>query len=183
MIKKTFFKLSPLFVLFVMFTASALADTITLTLSNAFETGMPGSTVNFIATASAPLTNGATVFLNSDSFNVASPLVMDDSGFFNNFPLSLDPGGSYTGELFAVDVPLSASGVYSGYFEILGGADGDALNVLATVPFQVNVAAQGVVPESSSLVMVAIGALFLALFVNRGKMDAMSLASVVRTRR
>ena len=172
MMKKTLFKLSPLFALLILFTASALADTISLTLSNPTETATPGSTITFTATASAPLTNSATVFLNSDSFNLDSPLTLDDSGFFNNFPLSLDPGDSFTGELFAVDIPLNAAGVYNGSFEILGGADDNTFEVLASVPFQVNVAAQSAVPEPGSLMLFATGTLLLAFCAGRKRTAA-----------
>ena len=70
----------------------AFADTISLNLTAPVQSGTAGSTVFFSATV-APGTNAGTVFLNGDSFDVTSPLRLDDSGFAS-FPLSLDPGDS-----------------------------------------------------------------------------------------
>ena len=71
----------------------AFADTISLNLTAPVQSGTAGSTVFFSATVAAPGTNAGTVFLNGDSFDVTSPLKLDDSGFAS-FPLSLDPGDS-----------------------------------------------------------------------------------------
>src|ERR1035437_6365817 len=76
----------------------AAADSITLTLAAPNQIGSFGSTVSFTATVSAPSTNTAAIFLNGDSFNVDSPLAVDDTGFFS-FPLSMNPGDVYTGVL------------------------------------------------------------------------------------
>jgi len=104
MMKKTVRTLST-FALFVL-TATLLlstrtfADTIDLSLNAPAQPVTAGSTVSFFATVS-PGTNGGTVFLNGFSFNVPSPLILDDSGFFNDFPFSLDPGDSFSGVLFS----------------------------------------------------------------------------------
>jgi hypothetical protein len=42
------------------------ADALNLNLTNPVQSGVPGSTVSFTATVSAPSTNGAAVFLNAD---------------------------------------------------------------------------------------------------------------------
>ena len=92
MMKKTVRTLST-FALFVaavtlLLSSRTFADTIGLSLAAPTQSGTAGSTVSFVATVSAPGTNGGTVFLNGDSFDVTSPLVLDDSGFFFDFPLS-----------------------------------------------------------------------------------------------
>jgi hypothetical protein len=69
-------------------------------LASPFQVGAFGSTVSFTATVSAANTNTATIFLNSDSFNVEAPLSVDDTGFLTNFPLSMNPGDSVTNVLF-----------------------------------------------------------------------------------
>jgi PEP-CTERM putative exosortase interaction domain len=158
MMKKTSFTLSALLAVLLVFGGSAFADTLNLSLANPVQTAAPGSTVSFIATVSAPSSNAATENLNSDSFNVDSPLTLDDSGFLLNFPFTLDPGQSFTDLLFSVDIPSgTALSSYNGFFSILGGADGDAMDVLSTVQFQVNVGSASAVPEPGSIVLLATG--------------------------
>ena len=125
MMKKTVRTLS-MFALFVvaatlLLSSRTFADTIGFSLNAPVQPGTAGSTVSFVATVSAPGTNGGTVFLNGDSFNVSSPLLLDDSGFFNDFPLSLDPGDGFSGTLFSIALPSNlAAGLYTGSFEIRG---------------------------------------------------------------
>jgi len=109
------------------------------------------------------------VFLNGFSFNVPSPLLLDDSGFFNDFPFSLDPGDSFSGVLFSVALPSNvAAGLYTGSFEILGGADSGAFDTLGSVDFQVNVApTASTVPEPESLMLLAAGLPGVAFLVQR----------------
>jgi hypothetical protein len=173
MMKKTLRTLSML-VLFVLPTAlllssRAFADTINLSLTDPVQSGTAGSTGLFSATVSASGKNSDAIFLNGDSFNVTSPLVLDDSGFFQNFPLSLDPGDSFSGVLFSVELPPNvAAGLYTGSFEILGGADGGAVDNLGSVDFQVNVTpTASTVPEPESLMLLAAGLPGVALLVRR----------------
>jgi hypothetical protein len=162
--KKTVLSLSVFLLAAFLPAAPALADTITLVLSKPVQAGAPGSTLTFDATVSAPLSNGAAVFLNFDNFGdtIPGPNTIDDSGFFLNFPLSLDPGDNFTGALFSVALPSNvAAGSYTGFFEIFGGSDADAANSLATVNFQINAT-----PEPGSWVLLAtgLGILILAMW-------------------
>jgi PEP-CTERM motif len=173
MMKKTVRTLS-MFALFVLaatllLSSPTFADTISLSLNAPVQPGLTGSTVSFVATVLAPGTNGGTVFLNGDSFDVSSQLMLDDSGFFNDFPFSLDPGDSSSGTLFSIALPSNlAAGLYTGSFEILGGADSDSLDTLGSVDFQVNVApTASTVPEPESLMLLAAGLPGVALLVQR----------------
>jgi hypothetical protein len=160
MIKKTVLSLSLFLLAMFLPAAPAWADSITLVLSQPTQTGGPGSTLTFDATVSAPLANSATVFLNADNFGDTIPgSTIDDSGFFVNFPLSLNPGGNFIGTLFSVALPLSvAPGSYTGYFEIFGGSNADDGNPLATVNFQINAT-----PEPGTWVLLATGLGILAM--------------------
>ncbi len=151
----------------LMASAPAVADSINLSLDNPPLTANPGTVLSFRATVSAPLTNGAAVFLNGDSSTIDYPLTLDDSGFINNFPLSLNPGGSYTGVLFAVTVPtyVTLFNTYNGYFEIDGGADSGAGSYLASVSFQVE--AEPAAPEPGTVVLLLAGLAGMAAMVLR----------------
>ena len=160
MIKKTVLSLSLFLLAMFLPAAPAWGDSITLVLSQPTQTGAPGSTLTFDATVSAPLANSATVFLNFDNFGDNIPgSTIDDSGFLFNFPLSLDPGGNFTGTLFSVALPPGlAPASYSGFFEIFGGSNAEAGNPLATVNFQINAT-----PEPGSWVLLATGLGILAI--------------------
>jgi opacity protein-like surface antigen len=137
--------------------SAAHADTVTLTLSAPTATYMGGTeTLTYEATAAASSMNGADVFLNGDSLNVQSPLTSDDTDSLN-FPISLSPGDSFTGDLFTVTVPDgTALGFYPGSFVLQGGSDGGTYDTLATDDFTVTVT-----PEPSSLALLTSGTLAL----------------------
>jgi opacity protein-like surface antigen len=141
--------------------AAAHADTVTFTLTNPYQfDSISGGTLTYDATVSAPGSNGAAVFLNGDSFNVTAPITLNDSDFFNEFPLSLAPGTSFTGDLFTLTVPPGLPfGTYLGTFTLLGGANGNASSTLGTVNFGV------VTPEPSSILLLLTGMAGLALTV------------------
>ena len=135
--------------------AAAHADTVTFTLTDPVQSvgGDAGGTLTFDITASAPLSNGAAVFLNGDSFNLGAPLSLDDSDFFADAPFFLNPGDSDTFDAFTVTVPAGTTpGNYSGTFTILGGADGNASDNLGTVTFTTTVT-----PEPSSFILLGTG--------------------------
>jgi hypothetical protein len=122
----------------------------------------PGGVFTFSATVTN--TGTSTVFLNSDSSNVDSPATLDDSPFFNNWPLSLAPGVPYTGELFTVTAPAwgLGSNFYAGSFTLLGGADNGALDSLATVNFDIQVT-----PEPANFLLFGTGVLTLGVLTGR----------------
>ena len=136
---------------------SAAATPLTVTLASSLLTTTPGVNVTFIATLANP--SATTEFLNSDSFTAA--LAVDDTPFFVNFPVSLAPGASVTAPFFIVLVPSTTlPGLYSGLFDILGGATPDDLGVLATQSFAVNVlAAPTSIPEPATLSLLIVGSL------------------------
>ena len=174
MMKKAVRTLS-LFALFVLvatllLSSRTFADTIGLSLNAPAQPVTAGSTVSFVATVSAPGKNSGTVFLNGFSFNVPSPLILDDSGFFNDFPFSLDPGDSFSGVLFTITLPSNtAAGLYPVTFEILGGADSGAQDTIASVQdLPVNVASTAsTVPEPESLMLLVAGLPGVAFLVQR----------------
>jgi hypothetical protein len=166
-IVKTALSLSVAFLATLALARPASADTLNLQLSSPVQTGIPGTTLTFDATASAANNNSATVFLNGDNFNLDGA-VIDDSDFLN-FPFSLDPGDSFEGSLFTVTLaPTLAPGAYSGFFEILGGSDSAAQNTIATVNFEIDVPAAA--PEPGTWLLLATGiAFFVALLHYRSK--------------
>jgi hypothetical protein len=162
--KKTVLSLSTLMLAVLLLVAPAYADTLNLTLTNPIQTAIPNANLTFDATVSAPLANSGTLFLNGDNSNVSlAGAIIDDTGFLFDFPLSLDPGDSFTGTLFTVTLPsIISPGTHNGFFEILGGSDPAAQNTLATVNFQIN--APTAVPEPSTWLLLATGLSLLAMW-------------------
>src|SRR5215213_7553850 len=119
----------------------ANADGLVFTLANSAQSGVQGGVVEFSGT----LTNTAAtdVFLNGAVGAISSSdLTVDNQPFFLNAPLFLPPGGSFTGNLFNVDIGLQAAlNTFQGSFTIQGGADANAFDTLASEPFSVTVTA------------------------------------------
>lgn len=153
------------------------ADGTTFTLAQPSQAGVAGETLDFQGT----ITNSgaADVFLNGDSFSTATAfLIVDDSAFFTNTPASLAASGGSVGpvDLFSVQILASAiPGTYgSNFFNVLGGSDGSATDLLATQEFTITVTQPGggggggaQVPEPGTLVLFGTGMLSLAALARK----------------
>ena len=140
---------------------AAKADSFSFTIDLATQHAAPGDTLAFSGTVSN--TGTSPIYLNGDTITAVDGLVVDDSLFLINFPAFLNPGETTLNEeLFSLLVmPGTPFGSYTGTFEILGGSDGDAHDVLSAQDFTVNVT-DTAVPEPSSLLLLASGMAALA---------------------
>ena len=131
--------------------------------------GAAGSSVEVVGTVTNNTSN--TVFLNGDTFSVTGPdLSLDDTDFFVNAPLSLDPSqSSGPFDIFTIDIGASATpGVISpNFFSILGGSDAGAGDVIGTVTFDVTVQGSSPVPEPSELLLLIFGIAQVGVFGTR----------------
>jgi len=142
---------------------AAVATPITLVLDSSLLSGLPGTTVTFIGTVTD--VGNSPTFLNGDSVNVAPPLLPDDTPFFVNFPFTLNPLQAVKAPILSVGIPLgTTAGLYVGTLELLGGVSPVSDDILATVPFAVQVqAAAQPVPEPLTAVLLLCGGTVAAL--------------------
>jgi hypothetical protein len=151
-------------ILFIFAAAAANADglpDLSVNLDSSTLSGVAGDDLMFTGT----LTNNdtTTLFINSDSYTFAIG-GLDDSPFLNNAPISLDAGATSSDfEIFDVNIPLGQTpDSYGGVFTVLGGTDGNALNVLGSASFTVDVEAATATPEPAPYPLFALA---IALFV------------------
>ena len=138
-----------------LFARTAQAVPITFALGSSLLTTTPGATLTFTGTLTE--TGGSTTFLNGDSFNAIAPLIVNDTPFFLNFPLSLSPFQTFTAAMFMVTVPAgTAPGLYPGTFAVLGGTAATASSLLASQPFAVSVTPSAV-PEPTTGLLLLLG--------------------------
>jgi hypothetical protein len=147
--------------------APAKADLLTAVLDSPTVSGSPGDVLKFSGTLTN--TTSSNLSLNADNFNLAGfdPSAIDDSPFFTNVPLFLGPNGS-TGDigLFDLAIPIMfASGNYEGVFQVLGGVDSDAQDIIGSVDFTATVQ-QSAVPEPALRITLLL-ALTLLMFTRR----------------
>jgi len=136
--------------------SSARADAV-LTFTSPTLVITSGGTVEFDGTLTN--TGADDIYLNSDTFSLLFPdLTFDDSPFIFEAPLSLSAGNSYTGPFIDVTADVTIlPGTYSSTFTILGGADSNALNDIASEDFAVDVASASSTPEPSPLLLLVTG--------------------------
>lgn len=130
---------------------------------SAVQSAHPGD----VLTYSGSLTNAGseTIFLNGSAYDFsADNMVLDDSAFLANAPVSLAAGESSSlFPMFTLTVaPTVLENTYSGAFTILGGNTDVAQIELATQNFAVRV-----VPAPSGLFVGALGSLPALLWLRR----------------
>ncbi len=111
-----------------------------ITLDNPGQTGATGTTLRYFGTISNTDPSN-TVYLNSDSLTLTAPAgaFSFTDQFFTAVPLSLAPFTN-SGDIELFDITVSNPftdpfTVYSGTYELLGGGDGGAQDLLATASF------------------------------------------------
>lgn len=149
---------------------AAHADTVTFTLLNPTQTTTTaGGTLSFNASVFAPTSNTASEDLTGLNFNISPSnlFTVNADPFFDNYPLSLAPGASYSNLLFTLLVPAgSTAGSYLGSVVLTGGPGNSQLGT--TQNFTVNIAPSvAVTPEPSSLVLLGTGLTGLAAMYRR----------------
>jgi hypothetical protein len=136
------------------------------------QIGNPGGTLFFTGILSND--GPSTVYLNSAQLNLAGNDFSAEFSdqFIQNVPVSLDPGQSSSSiELFDIlvnDPFTDAAGAYNGKYQLLGGIDFDAQDVLGSADFLVNVNATSAAPEPS-LLGVIVGGLAGLITLRRRK--------------
>ena len=108
-------------------------------LSPSSQTGVQGSTVTYGGT----LRNlgSETLYLNGTSFDLAgNGLALDDGAFFTGSPRFLGGGEAWSGDLFSVSIADNVTtGLYSGRFDVLGGAFEESTDLLGSSEFGLDV--------------------------------------------
>jgi hypothetical protein len=154
--------LLPLLPLLMLLTPANAGASVAVLLDAPNQTGAPGETLTFTGViTNLDLLNP--VYLNSFDLNLAGIDFVTDgfSAFFDpSFPISL-PGGGSSSDITLFTVALNnplvgPPGVYVGSYALVGGADGNAQEVLGSVDFSIQT-----VPEPATWALFGVGALLL----------------------
>ena len=125
---------------------------LTIVLDSPFQVGVSGQTLDFTGTITDPATNG--VSLGGDSFTISGLLRVNDNGYVNNAPFTLNATQTSGDiDLFTVTItPGTPAGIYAGVFDILNGN-----SVVGEVDFDIDVT-----PEPGTILLLGTGLLLLA---------------------
>jgi hypothetical protein len=157
--------------------ASAKADDLSFTINPLTQSVVAGDTTPLLFYAAVTDTDslGSTPLnLDGDAFNIVSEPaslpgndLLDDTGFWSNFSVTMDPQTSISDQLLlavTISDPTTAPGLYEGTFQILD----ENSNELGTADFAFTVtSASSVIPEPSSFLLLGSGLLALAGMVRR----------------
>ena len=145
---------------FLLTTATAKADPLSVIFTQGYQYGAGGDTLTFDVKV---INDSQTVVnFNSDSLNIyptLNNLVVTDE-FFANSPFFLNPGDSSTYEAFTVFIPNGTpAGAFDGQYQILGGATESEFGEVGVATFNVEVTPplSSATPEPSSLVLLVTG--------------------------
>jgi len=132
-------RLSCVAILLITAAAVSNAGVLSLILDDLVLTGAPNSLVTLTGTLQN--SSGGELFLNGADANLGySELTGDFTAFFTDAPLSLLDGASYSGPLLSVFISsIAIPGDYFGSFDIQGGIDGNASEIITSGNIQISV--------------------------------------------
>jgi hypothetical protein len=139
---------------------------ISITISPDSQAALAGTSTTFSGTIENPGTG--TIYLNSDSVSLPpSDITVDATLFLFNAPLSLGPGGMWTGPFFQLTIGSGAGAdTYNGTFTVYGGASSSSEDIIGTSSFEQIVERPAAVPEfSSTLVLLLIALIAIGVFI------------------
>lgn len=139
----------------------AHASTLFISISPDTLIGNPGDTLQFFGTLGN--STASTVFIAGDTF-VFSAGTVDDAPFFFG-PATLGPNETSSSfEMFDVTIPTNlAPAIYDGTFNVEGGPDSNADDLLGVAAFHVEVDAAAVPEPSTAVLLLGAAALWLCL--------------------